>query len=528
MYKILIVMLLFLSVLVLYSQENDLVDIKLEIPKDSTQTKTDATTEKDKAEEFLKSSHRIGLFKYNDKETEFPYSSFSSDIISVNYGFMRIGERILRNINIQYNTYDSKTPMIQGVKTEGKGIKFSKLLSILKKEFGKYDKEKRNFAVIYKFKDEYGDKIRLINNTRANRANLSFMLNTDGSGKKNKKDPLSFFGPDQVPFFKGSVSFDQVVDALKKLYNLENTDKPDMSASGPAFNKSLDFFNGKGKTCLRIYMPFRMARTRFMGRDRSAESHPSTTLKAGAKIKAEGWKKPKDLYTSKGVMEKFTIYGVVANQDAIFKFDPETGESTIIGSLGFNVGNSSLSFHPDGTLWGFSDDIPFGCTGKLYTVNLKTGKGTIVKEFPNSGGRGLEWDKEGENLYWISSRVSLLDIKNGRIKKVMDLPKGITSLSLGRRPNGNFLGISTLNHELFELDMKKKKIKILSKLKFDGRPPALAITPNNRIFFSTVQNDMYYMKNLNADPVLLGKPGVSPWGMAIQPKFNMKDDNKFY
>ena len=32
------------------------------------------------------------------------------------------------------------------------------------------------------------------------------------------------------------------------------------------------------------------------------------------------------------------------------------------------------------------------------------------------------------------------------------------------------------------------------------------------------------MKNLNADLVLLGKPGVSPWGLAIKPRFHIKDD----
>lgn len=542
--KRILTLLLLLSGSVLYCQENEFEKLELGLPEDSAKEQNAATAQKDMAEEFLKSANRISLYRYNDKATEFPYSSFSSDIIAVNYMFMPRDDRQLRNISIQYNLSDSANNigMTRGVKREGKGIKFSKLRSMLRKELGRYKKEKRNTVEIYTFKSKDGNQVRLTNNTRNNIANLSFSINQDNPAKETEKDPIYLFGPDKIPIFKQPVTFDQAVDALKKLYALDKTDQPDMAAGGPAFNRSLDLFNGKDKTCLRVYMPFRMGGF--------GVANPSIALKAGTKIKALQWEKPEGLYdvAEVKIAYKFSIYGVVANKNAVFKFDPETGESEIIGQLGFNISMSSLAFHPDGTLWGFSfaprerENIKktakerqearkkgkritgFGQQGVLYKINIDSGKGKIVQRFNLAGlggGAGLEWDKKGENIYWSNSKqLCRLDIKSGKAIPVLDLKGG--SYCLTRWPNGNLIGISIKDRRLFEIDLKKKKQIMHHKLDLPNISPSIAITQNNQIFIETFGSKIYFMKTFKSQPKLIGQTGVCPWGLAVQPKFNMK------
>jgi len=88
------------------------------------------------------------------------------------------------------------------------------------------------------------------------------------------------------------------------------------------------------------------------------------------------------LYASSGKSQGSRLYQVNAYN----------GDLTPIGDIGYNE-VESLSFHPDGTLWGWAQ-------AGLIQINLTTGQGTLIHpvgDLPHM--EGLTWDNSGNTLY---------------------------------------------------------------------------------------------------------------------------------
>jgi len=76
----------------------------------------------------------------------------------------------------------------------------------------------------------------------------------------------------------------------------------------------------------------------------------------------------------------------------LYSLNADVGEVVEIGETGFGD-VPSLSFHSDGTLWGWAKG------DGLITIDTKTGKGTLVKAFPEALVEGLSWNPTGTHIY---------------------------------------------------------------------------------------------------------------------------------
>ncbi|MFQ5858181.1 MAG: hypothetical protein ACE5LU_21470 [Anaerolineae bacterium] len=105
-----------------------------------------------------------------------------------------------------------------------------------------------------------------------------------------------------------------------------------------------------------------------------------------------------DIHPDTGVL--YGIAGGGGNQDgSLFVIDKDTGDLTLVGdtSTGGSREIVSASFHPDGTLWAFQQNVG------LLTVNLIDASTTLQwsAEGQNVGKNweGLAWDFAGDFLY---------------------------------------------------------------------------------------------------------------------------------
>ena len=74
-----------------------------------------------------------------------------------------------------------------------------------------------------------------------------------------------------------------------------------------------------------------------------------------------------------------TLYPLGKLDGDLYKVSTATGALTLVGNVGFNVGNpvGSLTFGPDGTLYATLNDA-------LYTLNTMTGLATAVSTDPSA------------------------------------------------------------------------------------------------------------------------------------------------
>ena len=254
-----------------------------------------------------------------------------------------------------------------------------------------------------------------------------------------------------------------------------------------------------------------------------APAEEPAELLQGMKIDAKEWLHPAGLNARKQI-NQYQLYGVVADGERIIEIDPMTGESTIIGQLGIAISMSSLGFDHQGELWGLSyahtkNGNPRDRQLVLYRINLKTGAGTEVQRFKvplgTGMGVGFEFSKDGSRLFWCNSRHLMeLHKASGKVTEIMRLPLG--SFCLARHPNGNLLTVGISKRQLIEIDIKKRKVVNSRALNIPKAVPSLAITPDSQLFIETFGGKLWHMKNLQADPVLIGQTGLTPWGLAIR------------
>jgi len=138
----------------------------------------------------------------------------------------------------------------------------------------------------------------------------------------------------------------------------------------------------------------------------------------------------------------------------LYRFNIKTGKLTEIGATGFGD-VPSIDFHSDGTLWGW-------VKGKgLITIDIKTGKGTMVKAFPGVLVEDITWNNAGTHIY-ASDNTNLLiyDHANqtaevacsnlpGETEALEMLPDG--SLLLGIHGERKILQFQAINLETCEI-----------------------------------------------------------------------------
>ena len=127
-----------------------------------------------------------------------------------------------------------------------------------------------------------------------------------------------------------------------------------------------------------------------------------------------------------GTLYGLSTFGSSPNPNSLFRVDPRTGASTLIGTTGIEVTEGGLAFDP-------TSGLLYGCQAKgqdlLYTFDLSSAKAAVKGTIVSSGDiSAISFDDRG-TLYAIDQleqSLLTLDPSNANIIKSTDL-----SISLG-------------------------------------------------------------------------------------------------
>lgn len=138
----------------------------------------------------------------------------------------------------------------------------------------------------------------------------------------------------------------------------------------------------------------------------------------------------------------------------LYRFDINLGQLIEIGDTGFED-VPSLSFHSDGTLWGWAK-------GKgLITINIETGQGSLVKEFQGILIEDMTWNNTDTHIYasennnlWVyeqATQTAKLACNNlpGETEALEMLPDG--TLLLGIHGEEKIIQFQGINVETCEI-----------------------------------------------------------------------------
>ncbi len=91
------------------------------------------------------------------------------------------------------------------------------------------------------------------------------------------------------------------------------------------------------------------------------------------------------------------LYAVEDTNSSLYIIDPETAETTLVGSLGIDIAQAGLTFTNDGTLYMVQGDDQ----GALYTIDITTGLASLVGAFEPDNIDSLAWD--GSKMWALGS-----------------------------------------------------------------------------------------------------------------------------
>jgi dipeptidyl aminopeptidase/acylaminoacyl peptidase len=171
----------------------------------------------------------------------------------------------------------------------------------------------------------------------------------------------------------------------------------------------------------------------------------------------------------------------VTNTDP-YLLDVATGKLTPIGDLKKDIAYGSFEFAPDGTLWTTSDED--SDVARLGRLDVRTGRFTPVS--PPSRWEVEEFDvsKDGRTIAYSvneagSSRLYLLDVASGRIRRVPSIPTGVIS-DLQFAPWGP-LGFSLASakspSDVFSLDTANLRLMRWTASETGGLDPNANVEP---------------------------------------------------
>jgi hypothetical protein len=72
------------------------------------------------------------------------------------------------------------------------------------------------------------------------------------------------------------------------------------------------------------------------------------------------------------------LYTVVNDTDELVEIDPQTAGSSVVGSLGIDVGGGGMDTDAEGTLWLLDRTTVSGAPSRTYTIDSSTGAATLV------------------------------------------------------------------------------------------------------------------------------------------------------
>ncbi len=183
------------------------------------------------------------------------------------------------------------------------------------------------------------------------------------------------------------------------------------------------------------------------------------------------------------------LYGITASLSAtlpksLVTIDPETGNATLVGSLGQSA--SEIRFDRKGTLYVWLNEL-----NKLGTIDVGTGAATPIDSFPaypQTLGGGVAVDHEGEVYISANSSAGSLDVYNPTAKTLTTGPAitgapFVSSInSMAFSSSGELYAVNSnlgtpAKSRLIRIDAKTGKAEEVSVLPDDVDPVAFAVSP---------------------------------------------------
>ena len=185
-----------------------------------------------------------------------------------------------------------------------------------------------------------------------------------------------------------------------------------------------------------------------------------------------------------------TLYAVCSDQDVLLSINPDTGTGTEIGSLGVNIGNQGINFHPDGTLFGLFWNSSYH-DYRLYTMDLETGSATEVGPLNLSiteTGTDMAIDDQGRIYGMLGNDVVEIDRETGEGVIVYTLPSGFWLNGLDFSPDGTLYGAGEIDavYSLVTIDVKQMSYELIGEL--DTATPGLCFSASGLLYASTGLN----------------------------------------
>jgi hypothetical protein len=202
------------------------------------------------------------------------------------------------------------------------------------------------------------------------------------------------------------------------------------------------------------------------------------------------------------------IYAVT--YDRLIRIDLGTGAVTDIGRTGvFDA--MGFTFGPDGTAYTVANN-------RLATVNLKTGKATIIG--PTSAGMGLVFSPEG-TLYGVGSgALWKVDPATGKATRVGTGSTG-RPMDLAFHPDGTLYAIESAS--LYRLDLSTGQRTFVKNLRGLSNPMGLVITSDGTFYASDFPNPVVVRVDVTTGattPVVNAK--FAYCGMSLMPEPKLK------
>jgi hypothetical protein len=121
--------------------------------------------------------------------------------------------------------------------------------------------------------------------------------------------------------------------------------------------------------------------------------------------------------------------GGVDSPSSLYTINPATGESTLVGPIGFS-GVNSIDFNPDtGVLYGIAN-VSRGENSVLITINTQTGLGTLVAPLsPDFQSPDMSFNSSGTLYTWSEPSTDHLNTVNLTTGETTDV--GVSGLLFG-------------------------------------------------------------------------------------------------
>ena len=185
----------------------------------------------------------------------------------------------------------------------------------------------------------------------------------------------------------------------------------------------------------------------------------------------------------------FDLWAVSPISDALWHADLKEGKMRKVGDLGVDIKFAGLCFDKDHNLiMLFSNSKRL----RMAVIDRSTGKATVTHDFGRFRDMtiGFEISRNGKDYYWSNRNVlRKLDLEMSTVTRVMKLEMG--SWCLANSSGGTLLAVGTNDKKLYDIDIKKQKIKVIKDFGGVAPMPAMASTPGGRLYVGSRDYKFY-------------------------------------